>query len=108
MKTNFPDSIELSLMEGKVGALPRLSHFFLPSQSSPFQSYVQVGSFSNAENIKSLSDKLRLLNFDFFIITEKGLTKIIVTGNLPSDQLLTDLRAKGIEGFTIEYPKHPD
>ena len=45
MKTNFPDSIELSLMEGKVGALPRLSHFFLPSQSSPFQSYVQVGSF---------------------------------------------------------------
>jgi len=104
MKKEFPDSIELSIMKGEIGKLPRLSDFFINNESSEDKSYIQVGTFSNSENLRNQSQLLKSNGFDFFYVTKENLTKIIVVDTMSSEQLLNNLRSKGISGFRIQYP----
>ena len=104
MKNEFPDSIELSIMEGEIQRLPRLSDLFIKKEIPEEKSYVQVGTYSSSENIKVQSERLKSLGFDFFYIQNENLTKLIVVGNMSSEQLLNKLHSRNIEGFTIQYP----
>lgn len=104
MKSDFPRSIELSIMEDEIKKIPRLSDFFIQQDSSLMKSYIQVGSYRNEENIRIQSEKLKKKSFDFFYITEKNLTKIIVVDSGTAAALLNKLQLNGFSGFTIDYP----
>jgi hypothetical protein len=88
LKNNFPDSIELSLIENKVDKMIRLSTLFLQSEEiESDKTYIQVGSFSNIENIENMSERLRQFHYDFFFIKKDNATKIIVVDTYNSELL---------------------
>jgi SPOR domain len=104
VKKQFPDSIELSIMEGEIRKLPRLSEFFIRKEEISDKTYIQVGSFSNSENVRHQSESLKAAGFDFFYIAKENITKIIVVDSISYDQLLSLLKLKGFNGFRINYP----
>lgn len=108
MKDQFPDSIELKIMEGKIQKTARISDFFLEfsnpaPDNEPDKAYVQVGSFSNIENASDLSEDLKKYNFEYFLFTVGNITKVIVVDSTSPEFLLSRLREKGFDGFKIDY-----
>lgn len=105
MENDFPDSVELAIMNGEILKMIRLSDFFLTGMLSPnsVKSYIQVGSFSKQENIRAFSEKLTEMELDYFYISKNNITKIIISSELPSSELLSQLKKEGIEGFSIDY-----
>ena len=108
VKKNFPDSIEYGVMKGLIRRIPRLSNYFIGVSIQQTQSYIQVGSFSNPGNLQTISHSLDIYNYDYFYIQENNLTKVIVSDNLSSEELLIKLKSHGFEGFKINYQKIPD
>jgi hypothetical protein len=110
MKLHFPDSIELKIMKGDTTKLVRLSDFFITGGGdiNSEQHYIQIGTFSNPENITEVSKKLKDSGFEFFFIQENQNTKIIVVDSDPPEILLTRLRKEGFDGFMINYQQYPE
>lgn len=104
LKTDFPNSVELAIIEGDMAELPRLSDFFIKKKNREQLSYIQIGIFTNPENIHMQSELLKRHNFDFFYIEDGSSTKIIVADNSIPEELLIELRSKGFDGFRINYP----
>lgn len=104
LKSEFSDSVELSIIEGRIDQLPRLSNLFIERKTEIKLSYIQIGTFENPENVHSQSELLNSMGFDYFFIEEGKSTRIIVTGNTTPDHLLSELRSSGFDGFRIDYP----
>jgi tetratricopeptide (TPR) repeat protein len=110
MKLHFPDSIELKIMKGDITKLVRLSDFFLTAGETVNSElyYIQVGTFSNPENISEVSRQLKDSGFEFFLIEENQNRKIIVVDSDLPENLLARLRKIGFDGFRINYQQYPE
>lgn len=107
MKENYPDSIELSVMEHRAEKMTRLSDFFLAKSVSDEKSekdvFIQTGVFSSRENALILKDTLTSLGFHPTMVESDSLFKILVSGQ-DKQFLLESLKNHGINGFTVDYP----
>lgn len=114
LRNSFPGSVELSLIEGSVKKVPRLSDFFLGTETLPLsvqetaQYYIQTGVFRREENARLLKEDLQNKGFNVIIYNDRGSNRVIVTGEESPDILLSRLREKGFSGFKIDYPGDPD
>ncbi len=104
LNADFPHSVELAIIEGDITELPRLSDYFIKNKQSVQLSYIQIGTFSNPENVRMQSELLKQYNFDFFYIEEGISTKIVVRADSLPEELLLKLKSKGFDGFKINYP----
>lgn len=107
MHDNFPDSVELSIMEGRTGKMARLSDFFLKSTVPLILKnddvYIQIGIFSLRDNALILKNNLKDLGFDSLIVQADSFYKVLIHG--PDKKTLLDkLKNVGIKGFTVNYP----
>lgn len=115
MRSSFPDSVELSLMEDGAFPLPRMSDFFLVSpieterefsaeEEPEVNTYIQVGVFTSLSNASALREDLLSAGFESISVSDEGKTKVIVIDIRAVDIVMRELRAKGFQGFRVESP----